>query len=190
MQIKFDMPKYVCISVTLIAFLFLILNTSTKSVPNYESFYVSMPNYLPDIVMRIFYIPEHSKKIFFVPPVNGFITSMYGIRLDPFYGITRHHNGIDIAFDGDATVRAPAEGTVKFSGVLGSCGVAVVLDHGMGLSTRCCHLSRSFVMKGEIVKRGDAIGDMGSTGRSTGRHLHFEVRFNGIPVNPEDFLWF
>ncbi len=121
-------------------------------------------------------------------PVRGWVTSDFSVRLDPYTGERVMHEGIDVAGAVGTPVRAPADGTVVFSGQEGGYGHVLVLDHGYGLKTRYGHLSRTDVKVGEKVKRGQFIAAMGNSGRSTGPHLHYEVRVNGVADNPRKFI--
>jgi len=122
------------------------------------------------------------------PVATGRLTSTFGLRTDPIEGGTRIHAGIDIAGRLGTPVRASADGVVSFAGSAGGYGSLVRLDHGGGLQSRYGHLSRIFASAGESVRRGDVIGLMGSTGHSTGSHLHFEVRLHGRPLDPQRSL--
>ena len=117
-------------------------------------------------------------------PVRGWITSRFGPRRSPFFRGTTFHHGIDIANEEGTSIKAAADGIVTCSGWEGGYGKLTVIDHGYGYSTRYGHLKRSLVNIGQRVRRGQVIGFMGNTGRSTAPHLHFEIRVNGIPVNP------
>jgi murein DD-endopeptidase MepM/ murein hydrolase activator NlpD len=121
-------------------------------------------------------------------PARGWVTSDFGTRLDPYTADRVMHKGIDIANSPGAPVVAPADGTVVFAGTEGGYGKVLVLDHGFGVKTRYGHLSDIRVRLGEKVKRGTNVASMGNTGRSTGPHLHYEVRVNGIPENPRKFI--
>jgi len=121
-------------------------------------------------------------------PVRGWVTSDYSVRLDPYTGERVMHEGIDVATAMGTPVRAPADGTVVFAGLEGGYGHVLVLDHGYGLKTRFGHLLRIDVKPGEKVKRGQFIAAVGNTGRSTGPHLHYEVRVNGVADNPRKFI--
>jgi len=121
-------------------------------------------------------------------PARGWVTSDFGGRLDPYTANRRMHQGIDIANRHGAPVVAPADAVVVFAGTEGAYGKVMVLDHGYGVKTRYAHLSDLGAKVGEKVKRGQQIGLMGNTGRSTGPHLHYEVRVNGIPENPRKFI--
>ncbi len=121
-------------------------------------------------------------------PVRGWITSDFGTRLDPYTGDRVMHAGLDIAGPHGKEVIAPSDGTVVFAGLEGGYGNVLVIDHGYGIKTRYGHLASIRVKAGEKVKRGAPIAAMGNTGRSTGPHLHYEVRVNGIAQNPRKFI--
>jgi murein DD-endopeptidase MepM/ murein hydrolase activator NlpD len=120
----------------------------------------------------------------FALPLRGAFTSRFGLRTHPLFGRRHFHTGVDIAAPRGTPVRAAMEGTVLFAGWYGGYGKLVVLDHGNGLSTLYGHLSAILVGAGTRVNRGDIIGRVGSTGYSTGPHLHYEVRQNGRPIDP------
>lgn len=117
-------------------------------------------------------------------PVAGWLSSSYGERRDPFTGDEGFHPGLDISADAGQAIVAPGDAVVETAGVSGSYGNLVVLDHGFGIITRYGHLSRFAVRNGERVHRGDVIGYIGSTGRSTSPHLHYEILINGQLTNP------
>ena len=121
-------------------------------------------------------------------PVEGQVTASFGERIDPFNGEGAFHSGVDIGSTYGAPVVAPADGVVTFSDQLGGYGRAIMIDHGHGISTRYGHLSGFAVTPGQSVHRGDVIGYVGTSGRSTGPHLHYEVRINDTPVNPYKYL--
>jgi len=132
-------------------------------------------------------------------PVPGFyrITSSFGYRIHPIYGTNRMHTGIDIGsnYEGENKISiygqnfvAGADGTVLHAGWYGSYGNCVIIDHGGGITTLYAHGSKVLVSAGQTVKRGQPVMKVGSTGASTGAHAHFEVRKNGTPVNPMDYL--
>ncbi len=121
-------------------------------------------------------------------PIEGAVTSSFGEREDPFNGEGAFHKGIDISARIGTPVHAPADGTVMMAGFGSGYGREVVLDHGHGVSTVYGHLSAWNVVAGQQVKRGDIIAYTGDSGRSTGAHLHYEVRLNDQPVNPHKYL--
>ena len=121
-------------------------------------------------------------------PVAGWLTSSFGNRRDPFTGGSDFHPGLDISANRGDEVLAPATGTVTMAGWNGSYGNMVVLDHGFGIVTKYGHLSRFGVMNGQQVNRGDIIGYVGSTGRSTSAHLHYEIWVNGKLQDPMRLL--
>ena len=120
-------------------------------------------------------------------PVQGYISSYFGVRPDPFDGQSARHTGIDIATPYGTPVHAVAEGMVTFAGVRRGYGNVVEIDHGNGYMTRYAHNSRLDVRPGQHVQVGDVIAQAGSTGRSTGSHVHFEVWYHGRVVNPLAF---
>ncbi|HET9227787.1 MAG TPA: peptidoglycan DD-metalloendopeptidase family protein, partial [Thermoanaerobaculia bacterium] len=119
-----------------------------------------------------------------ITPVKGILTSGFGFRNDPVTHGRGDHQGVDIAAAPGQPVRASADGIVMRAGTMGGLGRAIYLAHGYGIATRYGHLSKIEVRPGQRVKRGDIIGRVGNTGRSTGYHLHYEVRQDGQPVNP------
>lgn len=125
---------------------------------------------------------------YFIWPADGPLTSYFGPRRHPVAGVVRQHNGVDIGAPYGAPVWAAAGGRVLKAGSMGGYGLVVIIDHGDGLSTLYAHLSRPLVSAGDSVQQGAVIGEVGSTGYSTGPHLHFEIRINGEPVDP--LQWF
>ncbi len=124
-----------------------------------------------------------------IAPVKGLLTSFYGTRRDPITGRRESHPAIDIAASPGRPVLATADGVVTQAGNSGDgLGVAVFVSHGYGMTTRYGHLSRVNVTLGQRVRRGEVIGFVGTTGRSTGYHLHYEVLVDGRPVNPLGYI--
>ena len=121
-------------------------------------------------------------------PVIGHLTGTFGERMDPFSGEGAFHTGVDISSQYGDGVRVTADGMVVEAGEHTGYGRLVVVDHGSGITTYYGHLSSYNVMVGQQLKRGDVIGNVGVSGRSTGPHVHYEVRINGAPVNPMRFL--
>lgn len=121
-------------------------------------------------------------------PVKGDITSYYGQRKHPKTGAEDFHTGIDISDNPGNPVTATADGIVSFSGWNGGSGNLVVIEHGFGYSTLYAHNKMTIVKAGQRIKRGDIISYVGSTGNSTGPHVHYEVWKNGSPVNPKSFI--
>jgi murein DD-endopeptidase MepM/ murein hydrolase activator NlpD len=121
-------------------------------------------------------------------PVRGFVTSPFGKRESPYGEGREMHPGIDISAGYGHPVTAAGNGEVVFAGRDGGYGGLVVVDHGSRLHTLYGHLSKLYVREGQLVRRGQAIGAVGATGRATGAHLHYEVRMNGAPVDPRRYL--
>jgi murein DD-endopeptidase MepM/ murein hydrolase activator NlpD len=121
-------------------------------------------------------------------PVKGWVTSEFGVRESPFSSSVEFHKGLDISTRFGKEVVAPADGLVVISSYYPQDGNFVKIDHGHGLATGFAHLSRLAVKQGMRVKRGDIVGYVGDTGRSTGSHLHYAVFVNNVPVNPRKYL--
>ena len=134
------------------------------------------------------YIEEHSPH--FVYPMEGTLTSAFAYRTDPIDGsVNAYHQGIDIAPINDLYIKAYSEGRVTFSSKTdGEYGNYVIISHKEGFETLYAHCSELLVNAGDEVKAGEVIAIVGSTGRSTGTHLHFEVRVEGVPVDPANYL--
>ncbi|MDE1999826.1 MAG: M23 family metallopeptidase, partial [Burkholderiales bacterium] len=122
------------------------------------------------------------------PPVDGPTSSGFGFRSDPFTHRTALHTGLDFPGPIGTPIMAAAGGVVLYAGPHPEYGQLVELDHGNGLVTRYGHVSKFWVKQGDLVRRGQKIAEMGSTGRSTGPHLHFEVLVEGVQQNPAKFL--
>jgi murein DD-endopeptidase MepM/ murein hydrolase activator NlpD len=124
-----------------------------------------------------------------IPPVDGsYSASSFGWRIDPFNGMLAMHEGVDFVVDVGTPVFAAAGGVVSFSGMHPQYGYMLEIDHGNDFTTRYAHNSRLLVREGEVVQRGSKIAESGSTGRATGPHVHFEVRYRGVAQNPVRFL--
>jgi murein DD-endopeptidase MepM/ murein hydrolase activator NlpD len=122
------------------------------------------------------------------PIEDGWFASNFGWRIDPFTGQKAFHEGIDFPAETGTPIVAAASGKVIFAGVYPQYGKMIEIDHGNGLVTRYAHASALLVREGDIVVRGQQVARVGTSGRSTGPHLHFEVRLNGVPQNPARFL--
>jgi murein DD-endopeptidase MepM/ murein hydrolase activator NlpD len=121
-------------------------------------------------------------------PVQGRVTAGFGQRMDPFTGEGEYHTGIDIAAAPGTLVVATADGILFHAGPDAGYGTDIVLDHGYGITTMYCHLSKIYAVIGQEVKRGQVLGAVGMTGRATGPHLHYEVRIHDTSVNPARYL--
>lgn len=121
-------------------------------------------------------------------PAKGWITSRFGYRISPFTGKSTLHAGLDIAAAPGSPVYAPADGVVVYAGYDESYGKLITVDYGYGVTTRFGHLSQIYVQVGQRVNKWDVIGAVGNTGRSTGPHLHYEVRINGTAVDPINYI--
>jgi murein DD-endopeptidase MepM/ murein hydrolase activator NlpD len=122
------------------------------------------------------------------PADGGFVSSGYGRRVDPFTGNGAYHDGVDIAARMGSPIRAMADGVVSYTGEKSNFGRVVEVTHGNGLITRYAHASTLVAKMGDKVKRGDVVAQVGSTGRSTGPHIHLEVLKDGRSVNPAKYL--
>lgn len=145
-----------------------------------------------DIRDEISYLSDLEKFIhkapFAKPMKNYYVSSGFGARTDPIHGGGANHGGMDFVGHNKELVISPSIGKVIFVGKLGAYGNAVIIDHGYGITTRYGHLSTIKVTEGQMVKKGESLATQGSTGRSTGPHLHYEVRYKNTPLNPKKFL--
>lgn len=123
-----------------------------------------------------------------VSPLNGWVTSNFGMRRSPVTGRRQFHEGMDIASPYGSPVAATGDGVITFAGKWGGLGNKVVIDHGYGIVTVYGHNSKILVNVGDKIHRGQIIAKVGSTGRSTGPHVHYEVFVDGVPVNPERYI--
>jgi murein DD-endopeptidase MepM/ murein hydrolase activator NlpD len=121
-------------------------------------------------------------------PTEGYVTSRFGWRTNPFTGKREFHKGLDVAGPVGTPIVAPARGRIISCGRDGSYGLSIKVDHGSGLITRYAHLHKSKVKLGQTVSRGDVIAYLGNSGRSTGPHLHYEVQLGGVPVDPMRYI--
>lgn len=137
------------------------------------------------------YLRRHRVRLASTPsiwPSRGWITSTFGMRIDPYTGKNSIHRGIDIANQIGTPVIAPASGVVTFAGHKSGYGKLLIIDHGYGIRTRHAHLSEIAITVGDRVDRGVRIGKIGSSGRSTGPHLHYEVEVYGVNENPMNYI--
>jgi murein DD-endopeptidase MepM/ murein hydrolase activator NlpD len=138
-------------------------------------------------------LPAESRRLLAAVPSHlpaiGFLTSEFGTRRSPFDGRLRLHKGIDIAAPEGSPIYAAADGVVIFAGWKGPLGRVVVVNHGFRITTKYAHASKLEVRRGTYVRRGDRLGRVGNSGRSTGAHLHFEVRVGGQPIDPTRFMF-
>lgn len=123
-----------------------------------------------------------------IAPTHGWVTSGFGYRTSPFTSSREFHRGLDIAGRMRTPVMAPADGEVRVAGQARALGRTVTIVHGYGIETVYGHLAEVLVKPGQKIKRGQQIGLMGNTGRSTGPHLHYQVEVNGKPVNPQNYI--
>jgi murein DD-endopeptidase MepM/ murein hydrolase activator NlpD len=123
-----------------------------------------------------------------IRPAKGWFTSRFGYRISPFTGRAALHAGLDVAAAPGSPVYAPADGMVTFAGYDEGYGKMITIDHGYGVSTRYGHNAQIYVQVGQRVSRWDVIASVGNTGRSTGPHLHYEVRVNGVPRDPALYI--
>jgi len=121
-------------------------------------------------------------------PIEGFISSPFGMRTSSFSGRAEFHKGLDIRAHPGTPIAAPGKGTVTFARGDGAYGLSVEIQHSRAITTKYGHLQRIAVREGQQVKRGDIIGFVGSTGRTTGPHLHYVVKLNGVHVNPMRYI--
>jgi murein DD-endopeptidase MepM/ murein hydrolase activator NlpD len=161
--------------------LFTALEQTNKLLSQRSDVFNILENELLDIALKKRQIPTAA-------PVPGVIGSGYGPRTDPFTGNTAYHQGVDFAAPTGTPIRAAAGGVVITTELHPGYGNMVEIDHGNNLVTRYAHASRILVNAGDLVKRGQTVAEVGSTGRSTGPHLHFEVLVNGEAQNPARFL--
>ncbi|HEX9193995.1 MAG TPA: M23 family metallopeptidase [Burkholderiales bacterium] len=149
----------------------------------------SRTDYLGILESQLFDAKVKQKLLPTIPPVDGgWNASSFGWRIDPFTGMQALHEGIDFVVDIGTPVFAAAGGVVSYAALHREYGYMIEIDHGNDFTTRYAHCSKLFVKEGEVVQRGRKIAESGSTGRATGPHLHFEVRYKGVAQNPARFL--
>jgi len=152
---------------------------------NVSEFEIEKYGEVEDALLNLKTRLDHTPSIW---PAPGWTSRGYGMKYDPFTGMKQMHRGIDIANHTGTPVVASADGRITMVGRNGGMGKTIVIDHGYGFVTRYAHLSDYKVKRGQRVKRGDVIGLMGSTGYSTGPHLHYEVLRNGKSLNPASYI--
>ncbi len=143
-------------------------------------------SYIENIIRDNNHILSHIPTL---TPTQGYVTSAYGYRKSPFTGSKEFHKGIDISAPDGTPVVAPADGKVVFTGYKTGFGNTIIIEHDFGYVTHYAHLKEYNVKRWQNVKRGDLIGRVGNTGRSTGPHLHYEVLFHGVNVNPSRYFF-
>lgn len=158
------------------------LNTLDTALLEQKQNFSSLLNYLEDKRRLLASTPA-------IRPLNGgWVTSRFAYRKSPFTGRREFHHGLDIAAREGTPLIATADGKVIYSGRKGALGNCVIIDHGHGMITRYGHMQKCLKKRGDTVEREEIVGTVGNTGMSTGPHLHYEVRINGIPVNPEKYI--
>ncbi len=144
---------------------------------------------LEDNIKKLVNLENFIQKAPLSPPmVNYYVSSGFGKRSDPIKQTLSFHEGMDFVGKSGANVVSPAQGKVIFAGKFSTYGNILIIDHGYGITTRYGHLAKIYVDKGSVVKQDQLIATQGTTGRSTGEHLHYEVRYNNIPLDPKKFL--
>lgn len=151
--------------------------------------FVKSTDYINNNLSYLNYLEDFVDKIPLHPPVSNYhVTSGFGVRRDPFTRKYKLHKGVDMAAPINAKIHVPSDGKVIFVGSRGGFGKTVEIDHGNGIVTEYAHLKRIFVNKNQKVKRGQVLGVQGNTGKSTGQHLHYEIRYKGRPFDPDNFI--
>jgi murein DD-endopeptidase MepM/ murein hydrolase activator NlpD len=140
---------------------------------------------LEKLLLRKKEILVHTPSIW---PIQGWVTSGFGFRNSPFTGLIQMHEGLDISNQVGTPVIAPADGIISDIGNDLALGKLLVISHGFGMITRYAHLNKVLVRIGQKVKRGEKIAEIGMSGKTTGPHLHYEVRLDGVPVNPMRYI--
>jgi murein DD-endopeptidase MepM/ murein hydrolase activator NlpD len=171
-----------------------LVNSVTKRLSLFERLVVAQSQSFDTIARAISQSDHRLAHIPSIQPISERdmtqMASGYGYRIDPIYGTAKHHDGMDFASPIGTPVYATADGTVSDAGRSNSgYGNLIEISHGYNFETRYAHLSKILVRKGQKVTRGELIGLVGSTGKSTGAHLHYEVRYKGAPQNPVNFYF-
>ncbi len=161
------------------------LDTELNRMLKYSDYELKSLSKIHNKLARDEKLRRHTPSIY---PTSGILTSPFGFRRDPFTGKIKHHDGIDISAPEGTPIVAPADGIVRSVRWVKGYGLMIEIDHGFGVTTRYGHCSRSAVRQGQFVRRGQVIGYVGNTGRSTGPHLHYEVRVMGRPINPIKYI--
>ncbi|MFZ5989655.1 MAG: M23 family metallopeptidase [Bacillota bacterium] len=164
------------------------INRLKSILDSLEKINKSEPGIVNDLTETEAKLKEYIDAVPTLWPTSGRISSTFGQRTDPLNFRQRKHEGIDIAASRGQSIKAAAIGKVVFSDWNGNYGKTVIIDHGYGLSTLYAHCSSLLVKEGQSVNKGDLIARVGNTGRSTGDHLHFEVRINNVAVDPLKYL--
>ncbi len=178
------------------------LNTNVPLTKKHNSLLREMHNQIEDINQATIrqeegfsnllkYLEDQKNLLASTPairPTVGWVSSKFGYRVSPFTGKRTFHKGLDIANRKGTPIIATANGIISQAGRKGFLGKLITIDHGHGIVTRYGHLSKIIIKPGNSVKRGQIIGKMGNSGRSTGPHVHYEVRLNGLPVNPVQYI--
>lgn len=175
-----------------------LINRSFKLSEEFASFdfrFNQVKEHVSDIEVKIHTIDQHllNKDSFLkstptILPTKGWITSYFGQRLSPYHGRIKMHEGLDVGAPIGRKIFAPADGLITYSGIKAGFGKFVQIDHGYGIETLYAHAHKLLAKKGQKIKRGQHIAQVGNTGHSTGPHLHYEVRVNGIAVDPLYFV--
>lgn len=196
MNMEKDVPETSGPSATSFARTYVPMHRQELAVRKIQEFLASLQEStrLEEVVQQdlLRALREHKDTLASMPtiwPTNGFISSAFGSRSSPFGGgRVQFHKGIDISARSGTPIVATAEGTVQQAGRDGAYGISVEINHGSGIMTKYAHMQRLVVEHNEWVRRGQVIGYVGMTGRATGPHLHYEVRLNGVPVNPMRYM--
>ncbi len=174
----------------LVIIFFTQINLKNTSFNNAEKLTLITPNQPPIKDPQLINLFNEKKIVFMdnIPVKNGNLSSKYGVRKDPFNGKKRMHSGIDIAAKTGSSIYPLGKGKVIYSGYKSGYGNIVEISHGKNIISRYAHLKKSLVKKGQHINKQDIIAQVGSTGRSTGPHLHLEILISGQTIDPEIFL--